>query len=143
MSRLATWLNEERGDIEIQKSISLAAMDWLRRGKRANDLYRGSRLQEAQDWAKRHLPSMDEQMFLEESAHEEIRRGKEEQRIARQVNSFRRATRVLALFVILALSAAMIATIQAGTAQQAQIAVATDVQTRKNEPSCSSLLSRP
>jgi hypothetical protein len=65
-TRLGEWLKTARGDLHLQKEVAGAALAWTQRGSRPDDdgLYRGSLLQNAQEWARRNTPSLDEVRFL-------------------------------------------------------------------------------
>jgi hypothetical protein len=67
--RLATWVREARDeDIPLQQSITKDTEEWERRGKARDQLYRGTRLKDAQAWAGRNLVSKKELAFLRASA---------------------------------------------------------------------------
>ena len=63
--RLSNWLIEGREDIRLQNAVAQDTADWVRVGKRSDDLYRGARLLEAREWARRGAPSADEQAFID------------------------------------------------------------------------------
>jgi hypothetical protein len=62
--RLAGWLHEARDDIRLQQAISKDAVEWERRNKPGDRLYRGSQLKEARGWARRNTASGNEEAFL-------------------------------------------------------------------------------
>jgi hypothetical protein len=66
---LAEWLHEARArdDIRFQQGFSEDVEEWERRKQPKDRLYRGSQLKEAQDWAKRNMPSKQEEDFLHAS----------------------------------------------------------------------------
>ncbi len=66
-ARLGDWLREAREDIRFQGALSQDATDWLRSGQRADDLYRGQKLIDAQNWAARNVASVEEAAFIEAS----------------------------------------------------------------------------
>ncbi|HLY27647.1 MAG TPA: TIR domain-containing protein, partial [Aggregatilineales bacterium] len=103
--RLGNWLKDARDDVRLQKQISQDAAEWLRRGQRADDdgLYRGTVLIDAQDWARRSVPSATEAAFIEASATAESARRRHDEAVARRVRNFQRATVGLALVFVLAL----------------------------------------
>jgi transcriptional regulator with XRE-family HTH domain len=72
-TRLAGWLDEAHEDVHRQQTISEDAAEWERHGKPRERLYRGTRLKEAQVWAKRNTPSGDEAAFLRLSAVRQTR----------------------------------------------------------------------
>ena len=71
--RLSTWLREAREDIRLQQTIAKDVVEWQRRKKPADRLYRGSQLKEARTWAKRNIPSSNEVAFLQASALNRVR----------------------------------------------------------------------
>jgi len=71
--RLAGWLREAREDIRLQQSISGDSAEWEQRNKPGDRLYRGSRLKEAQAWAKRNPSSKQEHTFLQASVARQVR----------------------------------------------------------------------
>src|SRR6266516_1917869 len=66
-TRLEDWLHEARDDIRLQQAISMDAAEWKRHGQPVDRLYRDSQLSEALAWRKAHLPSLDEDTFLQAS----------------------------------------------------------------------------
>jgi WD40 repeat protein/serine/threonine protein kinase len=98
--RLADWLREAREDIVLQQAISADSAEWLRRGKPADRLYRGSQLIEAQTWAERNVPSTNEVAFIRTSlAESQQQEAAEFSRQARELNLERRAVSRLRLLV--------------------------------------------
>src|SRR6266571_4610511 len=86
-ARLADSLVTNRSDILLQQAISEDAMEWIRRGRPTDRLYRGTQLSEAQAWAERNVPSIDEVTFLQTSAVERERQENAERvRQARELN---------------------------------------------------------
>jgi hypothetical protein len=71
--RLAGWLREARDDIRLQQTISEDSAGWELHNKPGDRLYRGSRLKEAQAWAKRNSSSKQEHAFLQASAARQVR----------------------------------------------------------------------
>jgi len=70
--QLANWLNTARTDVHLQQMISRDAREWLRIGKRVDDLYRGAKLQEAVSWAERNIPSVEELEFINAARNNEL-----------------------------------------------------------------------
>ncbi len=70
--RLTTWLREAREDILLQKTLANDTAEWIRRGKPADLLYRGGRLTEMQDWARRNRLNRNETAFLQAAEDERI-----------------------------------------------------------------------
>jgi WD40 repeat protein/serine/threonine protein kinase len=103
--RLSGWLAEARQDIILQQTISADTVDWIKRGRPVDRLYRGSRLSEAQQWAERNLPSAEEAQFLKASALESERQQTEERQRYVREQKLRRQTvnRQRSLIVVLTL----------------------------------------
>ena len=57
--RLRDWIEEDREDLRVHRSLSSAAQEWLRLGRDEGALYRGARLAEARGWAERGDPGPD------------------------------------------------------------------------------------
>ncbi|MDX2139536.1 MAG: SUMF1/EgtB/PvdO family nonheme iron enzyme [Chloroflexota bacterium] len=72
--RLGEWLHEAREDLRLQKSLAADAAEWVRRGKPADMLYRGTVLADARAWAERNVANRDESLFLQESQQSETER---------------------------------------------------------------------
>jgi WD40 repeat protein/DNA-binding SARP family transcriptional activator len=51
--RLRGWIEEDRDDLRLQRSLESAAREWQRLGRDAGAVYRGVRLSEAQQWRAR------------------------------------------------------------------------------------------
>jgi signal transduction histidine kinase len=97
-SRLAEWIHNAREDIQLQQTISNDTQEWIRYKEREDDLYRGIKLAQAQDWAARSTPSAQEIAFIdaaqrfEQSRHDAELEGKlsaayeERLRIARDLH---------------------------------------------------------
>jgi predicted outer membrane repeat protein len=71
--RLSDWLREDSEDLHLQQIISADAIEWERRGKPKDRLYRGSQLSEASIWARRNTPNQNEQAFLGASVAQQRR----------------------------------------------------------------------
>jgi WD40 repeat protein/transcriptional regulator with XRE-family HTH domain len=134
-SRLAGWLREAREDIRLQHMLSADATAWERRGRAADNLYRGTMLAEAKAWADRNAPSARELAFLEESAAEGRRQeAAERERQARELAMAHQAARanrqaaarlralvgVLAIFLLASSGLSAVALNNANHAQVAQ-----------------------
>jgi hypothetical protein len=72
-ARLSEWLREAREDIKLQQIISEDAAEWEQHKKPRDRLYRGSQLKDAQAWARRNIPSENEEAFLRTSAVQRTR----------------------------------------------------------------------
>ncbi|MBN8658492.1 MAG: SUMF1/EgtB/PvdO family nonheme iron enzyme, partial [Anaerolineae bacterium] len=55
---LRKWLDEDRESLRTHRHLTESAGEWQRRGKEASELYRGARLKQLQDWAKKHGKSL-------------------------------------------------------------------------------------
>ncbi|HRE46929.1 MAG TPA: TIR domain-containing protein [Aggregatilineales bacterium] len=77
--RLKVWLSEGREGIRAQQIVAQDAAEWRRKGKRPDDLYRGSKLIDAQEWAKRGSASGLEAEFIAASEAAEQARAADEQ----------------------------------------------------------------
>ncbi len=104
-ARLSVWLHEAREDIGLQQAINTDVTDWARRSGPVDRLYTGTKLTEAQAWARRNIPNRNELAFLQASAKEHQRRESEEQRRQGQELALKRQTvrRLYALAAVLAL----------------------------------------
>ncbi len=90
--QLANWLWEARDDIRLQQAISTDARGWLERDKPADNLYRGTVLEEARAWAQRNAVSADESEFLNAAFADQQQQAKAEQdRQARELVLARQA----------------------------------------------------
>src|SRR5262249_18723053 len=99
-TRLAEWLREAREDIALQQTISTDTIEWIRRGKPVDRLYRGTQLVETQAWAGRNVPSTNEVAFIQTSlAESQQQEAAELSRQARELNLERRAVNRLRLLV--------------------------------------------
>jgi formylglycine-generating enzyme required for sulfatase activity/ABC-type Fe3+/spermidine/putrescine transport system ATPase subunit len=119
-ARLRSWVSEARDDLRMQSAIHNDAADWLRRGKPADVLYRGTVLVDAQNWVERNLPNRNEMEFITASVSEEARRIAEQKKIARRVQNLERASVVFGLMVALAILAAALAFVGLNSAREAQ-----------------------
>lgn len=78
--KLRGWLEENREGLRIHHRLTDASQEWYRMGKDEGLLYRGLRLQEAQEWAEANSNSLNslEAAFLQASL--DYRRRKQEER---------------------------------------------------------------
>ncbi|MFI6536092.1 protein kinase [Nonomuraea sp. NPDC050547] len=111
--RLREWLEDERGGLDVQRSLSEAAEAWQRKGRRAADLPRGERLNTVLGWAA----GGRRMVALSRTEQEFVTAGT---RLA-GVRARRRGVvaGVLAVLLAVALAAAGVAFWQAGTATRA------------------------
>ena len=66
-TRLGSWLQEARDDLQLQQAVSHDVREWERRGKPKDRLYRGSQLKESLAWQERNIASGSEAAFLRAS----------------------------------------------------------------------------
>jgi hypothetical protein len=101
--RLQLWLNEDREGLYLHQHLSYSAHEWEDHGREAGDLYRGMRLQQAQQWRKDHLSLLSslESDFLTASLHEHHR---ERRATLLRWSAFAGATLFLLLTIRLALT---------------------------------------
>jgi WD40 repeat protein/DNA-binding SARP family transcriptional activator len=73
--RFRDWIEDDRDDTRIHRSLTNAGKEWLRLGRDDGALYRGARLAEATDWAARAdpPPTTAEREFLAASIDRERR----------------------------------------------------------------------
>jgi WD40 repeat protein/DNA-binding SARP family transcriptional activator len=93
---LRQWLDEDRVGIRIHQHLAEAARGWEELGRDPGELYRGSRLAQAQEWAREHADRLNEQerAFLDFSQAQE--REQEAEREARQQREVEAAQRLAA-----------------------------------------------
>ncbi len=114
---LGAWLHDAREDVRFQKNIAADSSEWIRRGRPVDMLYRGTVLDDAQRWAKNNAASVDELEYIKAALAEQERQQLQDAKIARRVQNFQRASIVLGVFVGIAVIAALLLSIQVGTAQ--------------------------
>jgi GAF domain-containing protein len=86
--RLSRWLYEKREDLRTLKSLSETVALWKSRNQPVDMLYRGTVLQEAEEWVERNSTSKDELMFISASRqHEEMLRLQAEQQLFEQLTA--------------------------------------------------------
>lgn len=97
--RLRAWLDEDVQGRRVHRQLGDAARAWHQAGEDASELYRGTRLQGALEWAATHRPDLNdgEQAFLDAGRAEAERESEEaRQRLAAQARSNRRLRGLLA-----------------------------------------------
>ena len=101
---LRGWLEEDRAGIRLHRELGDAARRWDTGGREAGDLYRGTRLAAAVDWAQQHPDALNatERAFLDASVAESQRERRTQLRANRRL-------RVLLVGAGVLLVAAMIA----------------------------------
>ncbi len=106
--RLRTWLDEDRDDIRRLRHLNRAAHDWDYAGRPRSDLYRGGRLETAEQWARAHGDDLHEleRDYLDASIslrNEET--AAEKARFDQQVRSNQRLRAVVAITAVIAVVA--------------------------------------
>jgi WD40 repeat protein len=124
--KLRDWLDDRAIAGELLEHLRGAAQAWNASGRGPYDLYRGARLQAAQDWKDQHPVEVTgvEQDFLTASAEATDRALTEANARAEREAAGRRRLRSVALalaaVVVLALAAAAVAIAERGTARHQQ-----------------------
>ncbi len=129
--RLRSWLDEDRDDLRVARTVTAAATAWIRSDRDPGDLARGARLAAARDLAERRpeLLSDEERDWVVTSAHvadeDEAARRAAADRVLRQNRRLRGALLAAAAFLAFALAAASVAVVQRGRARDGEAAAAT------------------
>jgi WD40 repeat protein/DNA-binding SARP family transcriptional activator len=122
--RLREWIEDDREDLRVHRSLSAAAQEWQRLGRDDSALHRGARLAEAHEWAHRGDPGPTdaEREFLGAStAREQRARTARRRRIAIAFGG-------LALSLVAIAAVAIVAVNQRGDAErQRNIAVSREL----------------
>ncbi len=100
--RLDTWIEEGEDDLRLLGHLTAAALDWDAGGREESELYRGSRLDSALDFAAAHRDELSttEEAFLEAALARQVR---EQVTTKRTVQRLRVLTSGLAIGLALAL----------------------------------------
>ncbi|MDX1619750.1 MAG: WD40 repeat domain-containing protein, partial [Nitriliruptorales bacterium] len=117
--RLATWIEEGADDLRLLGHLTAAAADWEAGGRQESELYRGSRLDSALEFADEHYGELSEteQSFLEAAKQ---RRARAQKASRRSLRRLRLLTGGLAMGLVLALVGGLVALDQRRHAQQEQ-----------------------
>jgi WD40 repeat protein/class 3 adenylate cyclase len=115
---LRTWLEEDREGLRLHRRLGDAARLWAAGGREPSDLYRGTRLEAAREWAEERPEALNatERAFLDASL------GLAERERADQAHEVRRLRRLLtgvALLLVVALVAGSLALAQRSRASRA------------------------
>lgn len=72
---LRGWIEEDRGGLLIHRGLERAAAEWLKSGRKPEYLYAGTRLRQAEQWARRHGGELNEgeRAFLRASQRQRAR----------------------------------------------------------------------
>ncbi|MFI5039114.1 MAG: PQQ-binding-like beta-propeller repeat protein, partial [Solirubrobacterales bacterium] len=113
---LRGWLDEDRAGLRLQRQLGQAARLWDAGGRERSDLYRGTRLGAAAEWADLHRSDLNatERSFVDASVAEAERERRAEQRSNRRLRGLLAGAVALLLVAVLA---GVIALIQRGHAQ--------------------------
>ena len=73
--RLRQWLTDDRAGLRVHRELTDATRDWQHAGRDPSQLFRGTRLAVARDWAAHHGQDLntDERAFLNASQHDKQR----------------------------------------------------------------------
>ena len=84
---LRTWLEEDRAGIRLHRELGDAARRWEAGSREAGDLYRGTRLDAAVEWAQSHPNALNatERVFLDASVAESERERRTQVRANRRL----------------------------------------------------------
>jgi WD40 repeat protein/class 3 adenylate cyclase len=113
---LRGWLEEDREGIRLHRAVGDAARAWDAGGREPSDLYRGTRLAGAADWARAHPEDLNaaERAFIDASIAEADRERRAQQRANRRLRGLLSGAVIL---LVAALTAGVIALIQRSHAQ--------------------------
>ena len=109
--RLRGWLDDGRAHAVVRERLAVAAVTWDDSDRDLGELYSGARLQAALDTAAANPEDLNplERTFLRQSADEADRRLLEQRQRADREAHGRRRTRVVAVALAIALTAAIVA----------------------------------
>jgi WD40 repeat protein/class 3 adenylate cyclase len=115
---LRTWLEDDREGLRLHRRLGDAARLWAAGGREPSDLYRGTRLEAAREWAEDGPEALNatERAFLDASV-ELAERERTDQ--AHQVGRLRRLLTGVALLLVVALVAGSVALVQRSRASRA------------------------
>lgn len=113
--RLAGWIADEADGLRLLNHLSTSAAEWAAADREASLVYRGARLEAAQEWVSEHPGQLSELEagFLAASG---AVRDAEVEREQRSVRRLRRLTSGLAVFLAVALAATALAVVAQGNA---------------------------
>ncbi len=117
--RLREWLDDDREGLRLMRHLTESAHSWQRLGRDEGELYRGTRLAAAVEWAERTTPELNpfEREFLEASRELHQREEREAHARARRLRLL--ATAASGLFVVAAVVGGL-AAVQWRSADQAR-----------------------
>ena len=113
---LRGWLDEDREGIRLHRQLGAAARLWETGGRDPSDLYRGTRLDAAADWAEHHREELNatERSFIDASLEEADRERRAQLRANRRLRGLLAGAVVL---LVVAVLAGVVALIQRSHAQ--------------------------
>jgi class 3 adenylate cyclase/WD40 repeat protein len=127
---LRAWLEEDHQGLRLQRRLGDAARLWAAGGHETTDLYRGTRLEAAREWAQNKPESLNatERAYLDASLQLADRERADQ---AHRVRRLRRLLAGVALALVIALFAGTFALVQRGRAErQAEVSDATRLATQ-------------
>ena len=104
--RLRAWVDAERADLLLRQRLDEAVGNWVDGGRERGDLYRGSRLAGALEWAGNQLLTPSQRDFLRASEREQ----------RRTTRRLRTVIAALAVLLVASLAASVVAYYQTGVA---------------------------
>ncbi len=124
--RLATWLDEDRAERELQVQLSNNARQWSEGGRDDSDLLRGPRLEAGLDWLERAAPIATDELTAYLVASRE-HRDEEHNRERRRLRRLRLTLLATAALLVVTLAAGVLAGGQRDRARSAR----SDGETRR------------
>jgi WD40 repeat protein len=101
--RLRAWVDAERADLLLRQRLDEAVTNWADSGRERGDLYRGTRLQAALEWAVTHVLTPSQRDFLRASERSQ----------RRSTRRLRAVVAALAVLLVASLAASAVAYHQA------------------------------
>jgi WD40 repeat protein len=101
--RLRAWVDAERADLLLRQRLDEAVTNWADSGRERGDLYRGTRLQAALEWAVTHVLTSPQRDFLKSSERSQ----------RRSTRRLRAVAAALAVLLVASLAASAVAYYQA------------------------------
>lgn len=115
---LRRWLEEDRESLRLHRHLTDSALEWDRRERDPDELYRGARLEAARAWAEQNRHHMNP-LELEYLEHSIVREQQENAQTEHSNQRLRRLARGLVIVLALAVAAAGAALSQSGQARSA------------------------
>ncbi|NEU84179.1 caspase family protein, partial [Nostoc sp. UIC 10630] len=116
--RLRSWVSENREAIHLERKIETAAQEWLKNGKNKDDLLRGLKLAQAEDFLKSHadrfpLSSLAQELIKDSRAEHDEQTRQEQKRRQRELQQERKARQAAQTRTLVALASTFFVTIAA------------------------------